>query len=79
MIHTWETTMSFLKFRLSTDELVALHKDVETFTGGKPIGQPVQLPEYPKTTTVGDELLFGYEIDEAFVQAFPRWQSKLER
>ncbi|WP_035551558.1 hypothetical protein [Burkholderia sp. 9120] len=70
--------MPFLKFRLNTDEQIALYNDVETFIGGKPIGQPVQLPDYPKTTTMGDRLLFGYEIDEGFLEAFPRWQSKLE-
>jgi hypothetical protein len=52
--------MVFIRFRVDTDELIALHEDVEKALGGKPIGQPVQITEFPLTTAMGSKPLYGY-------------------
>ncbi|MFL9936296.1 hypothetical protein P0D88_46550 [Paraburkholderia sp. RL18-103-BIB-C] len=69
--------MRFVKFRVDTDELVALHADVERALGGKPIGQPVQIPEIT-TTNASSKLLFGYNVPDEFLANNPKWQGKTE-
>ena len=68
--------MAFLKFRVDTDERLALHKDVETFLGRK-VEAPAQLPDFPKTTNASSKLPFGYELDEKFLDDKPGWRKNL--
>jgi hypothetical protein len=70
--------MQYLKFRLSTDDLIALHKDVEKALGGKPIGQPAQIHEN-QTTNTKSKLLFGYNLPDDFLDNHPQWSHHVER
>lgn len=69
--------MAFTKFRLDRNQLHDFHRHIEEFTGTKI--QPVQMPDYPATTNGLSPLLYGYEVDEAFLEKYPHWRSHIER
>lgn len=71
--------MQFLKFRVDTDELIALHADVAKTLGGKAIGQPTQIDESPKTTNLNSKLLYGYSVPDNFLDSNIRWVDKVEK